>query len=164
MKSDNTIYTDGRRVAVTGHSLRVGKRIYPLNDISRYGLSKIIPERKTGVLMVLAGIAIGATAWLEVIPDNVDQWIPSLAIYGFAIPKRELLESIGTGLFVSGLLALIFTPVRYSVRIAIGAGEMDVVTSRKKKYISQIVEGLGEGLRRLHAHSRQQAYSMSVNR
>lgn len=162
--SQKTVYTDGKRVTVTGLSLRVGGRLYPLHDITRYGFATVVPERRLAILMISIGIAIAAMGMLEAIPAYAYQWIPAVTIQGYAIPPGELVNGSGLALIGLGLLALIAVPVRYAVRITTGAGEMNVVVSRRKAYIKRIVDGLGKALRRHYSDSAEETFGMSANR
>jgi hypothetical protein len=145
---EKTVYTDGKRVTVTGYSLRVGKRLYPLEDISRFGISRIVPARFPSVALMGLGAAIAALEFFKTIPYYVYYWVPAFTVYDYKVSQSELLTGTGVLLFSIGFLSLIVVPVRYGVRINSHVGDMNVVVSRRKKYVERIVDAIGEGLRR----------------
>ncbi|MEJ0033974.1 MAG: DUF6232 family protein [Bacteroidota bacterium] len=53
----------------------------------------------------------------------------------------------GAMIAVAGLLLAMLVKPRYAVRIKTAEGENDVVVSRQREYIRQIIEGLNKALR-----------------
>jgi len=126
-KSQRKVYDERARVSITNFSFCVGDRVYPFNIISRFGVSKITPNRKPGILT----IALGA----------------SLALIGL-FKGSYILGSVSLLLCISGLIAIFMASERYAVRILMGTEEMDALISREKSYAKGIVDSIKKELKR----------------
>jgi hypothetical protein len=144
MKNDKVLYTDGHDVMVTDSVLQVKKKWYKLNDITGHGLSIIQPARLPSFLMFGMGILFSLAGGTRVI-DASRMNIP------IGHDPNRLLFLIGICCIVFGVVLALSIGERYAVRITTSEGEKDVVISRKKEYITQIVRALNNAFfARLH--------------
>lgn len=150
---EKTVYTDGKKVTITGYSLRVGKRLFPLEDLVRYGVARISPTRLPSIFFMTLGAGVAASEYFRVIPEDVYYWVPVVRLPGFEVPQGMLLFTVGAFLFFVGLVSLIVVPVRYAVRITTNMGTMNVIVSRRREYIERIVDAIGTAV---HLRSRQE--------
>jgi hypothetical protein len=148
---EKTVYTDGKKVTITGYSLRVGKRLFPLEDLVRYGVARISPTRLPSILFMSLGAGIAALQYLRLIPETVYYWIPVARIAGYEVPQNILVFGTGALLFFVGAVSLIVVPTRYAVRITTNVGTMNVIVSRNRDYIERVVDAIGTAL---HIRSR----------
>jgi len=143
---EKTVYTDGKKVTITGYSLRVGKRLFPLEDLVRYGVARISPTRLPSILFMSLGAGIAALQYLRLIPETVYYWIPVARIAGYEVPQNILVFGTGALLFFVGAVSLIVVPTRYAVRITTNVGTMNVIVSRNRDYIERVVDAIGTAL------------------
>ena len=143
---EKTVYTDGKKVTVTGYSLRVGKRLFPLEDLVKYGVARISPTRLPSIMFMSLGAAIAAVEYFRLIPDYVYYWVPVVRVEGYEVPQNMLVFSTGVFLFFVGMVSLVVVPVRYAVRVTTNVGTMNVLVSRRRKYIEDIVDAITAAL------------------
>lgn len=143
---EKTVYTDGKKVTITGYSLRVGKRLFPLEDLVRYGVAKISPTRLPSILFMTLGAAVAALEYLRLIPNDVYYWVPVVRLAGFEVPQHMFVFGTGAFLFFVGAVSLVVVPVRYAVRVTTNVGTMNVIVSRRRAYIERIVDAIGTAL------------------
>jgi hypothetical protein len=151
---EKTVYTDGKKVTITVYSLRVGKRLFPLEDLNKYGVARISPTRFPSILLMTLGAAVAAAQWFRLIPENVYYWVPVVRLAGFVVPQNIFVFSTGAFLFFMGAVSLIVVPVRYAVRITTNMGTMNVIVSSRREYIERIVDAIGTAL---HIRSKPEA-------
>lgn len=145
---EKIVFTDGKKVTVTPYSLRVGKRLYPFEDITKYGLTRIRPNRLPALALMLTGAAVAAVEYFKVVPPNVYYWVPqSVTISDFTFSQSDIVTGAGILLFAFGLIAFVAMPTRYAVRVVNAVGDINAVTTRRKKYAQQIVDAIGIGIR-----------------
>jgi hypothetical protein len=137
MTTDKVIYTDGHDVVVTDSTLKVKSTSYRLNGITNAAFWTIRPDRWPGALLMLAGIIAAACGYLGVVPSNWSVQTNSGLMSGNMIAVWS-----GIGLLVIGLLTLILTKEKYAVRIGTAEGEKNAIVSRKREYITQIVDAV----------------------
>lgn len=148
MKTENVLYTDGHDVTVTDSVLRVRKKWYSLDGISKHGFSIIQPVRLPGILLLVAGFLLTGAGAL----DLVTRIIPSV----ITITNNANELSLGFGLLVllAGAAMMLSMSERYAVSITTAEGEKHVVVSKRKDYITQIVHALNEAFfARIHGNS-----------
>jgi hypothetical protein len=141
MNTDKVYYTDGHDVTVTQSTLKVHNKEYLLPGITRHGLSTLKPQRAPGLFLFIIGMLIVVIGAYQLIPpgffDNVmimDRWV---TVNDWAIVTGGLIA-------LTGLLIAMLVRPKYAVRIATAEGESDVVVSRQREYIRQIIEGLNK--------------------
>lgn len=138
MKTENVLYTDGHDVTVTDSVLQVRKKWYSLNGITKHRFSIIAPARLPSILLMTVGalLSIGGTANL-ITPGISD-------VFGLPLTPNELSLCLGIFLLLLGARMMWSQHERYAVSITTSEGEKDVVVSRHKEYIMQIVHALNE--------------------
>jgi hypothetical protein len=141
MNTDKVYYTDGHEVTVTSSTLKVHNKEYLLPGITRHGLSTLKPQRAPGLLLFIIGMLIVVVGVYQLIPPGyiqnvliMDRWI---TINDWAILGGALIALVG-------LLVATLVKTKYAVRIATAEGENDVIVSRHREYIRQIVDGLNK--------------------
>lgn len=139
MMQEKTLFTDGHEVTVTDSFFRVKKSFYELKGIKKHGVFIIHPDRLPAFLVILTGgmmITLGA---LRLIPGNL---MSHVELFSIQLNPSSLVLSLGGVVFISGWLFLILMRDRYAIRIATAEGERNVVVSRKREYINQILDAL----------------------
>lgn len=137
MTQDKLIYTDGHDVMVTESTFKVKNASYRLNGITKLCLWTIRPDRWPAILALLIGLAAVVSGMMGMIPADVN-----MATDGGYVTGNELALYIGAGLALVAIIALAVSKERYAVRIGTAEGEKNAVVSRKREYISQIVDAL----------------------
>ena len=154
MIPEKILYTDGHEVTVTDSFFKVKKSLYELKGITKHGFSIIHPDRLIPFLVLLLGIVM-LTLWADhLIPGN---FMSDLKFYSIEINANNTALSLGIGLFVTGALLLALMKDRYAIRIATAEGEKNVVVSRKKEYIYQILDALNHAFLNLITPGRKQS-------
>src|SRR5690606_42053099 len=110
---EKTVYTDGKKVTITGYSLRVGKRLFPLEVLVRCGMARTAPTRLPSILFMSLGAAVAAFEYFRLIPENVYYWVPVTRVAGYEIPQHLLMFGTGALLFFVGAVSIAVVPVRY---------------------------------------------------
>lgn len=154
MNTDKVYYTDGHDVVVTDTALKVNNKEYRLPGITRHGISTLRPSRAPGIFLFIIGMLLVAIGAYQLIPSSV---MEDTYIMGNVITVNHWAIVFGALLGLMGLLVASFVKPRYAVRISTAEGENDVVVSRHKEYIRQIIDGLNQafaaaGLREEHVY------------
>lgn len=145
---EKTVYTDGKKVTVTAYSLRVGKRLYPFEDITRYGLRRVRPNRLPSIALMITGAAVAAVGYLKVIPTEVLYWVPGeVAVYDFKLSQSDMVTGTGMLLFALGLISLFVLRTRYGVHVITAFENKNAVVTGKRHAV-QIVDAMDEGIQR----------------
>lgn len=135
MKNTEYLYTDGKDVVVTQSVLQTKDVEYRLKGITDFGMSIIKPQRLPGLLVTIAGISLVLNAFNIFITNQVLQ---SISI--------ELTQAakvlIGGCLVLAGLGYMIIVKGRYAVRIETAEGDKNVVISKSKIYVDQILNAI----------------------
>lgn len=141
MNTDKVYYTDGHEVTVTSSTLKVHNKEYLLPGITRHGLSTLKPQRAPGLMLFIIGMLIVVIGVYQLIPPGfvsnvrvMDRWV---TVNDWAIAGGALIA-------LSGLLIATLVRTKYAVRIATAEGENDVIVSKHREYIRQIIEGLNK--------------------
>ena len=138
MKTAKFLYTDGRDVVVTQSTLQVKKTEYQLRGITNFGMAVITAPKLPGLVITLIGMTIVANAFFH--------FIPSTFFDSISFPSLDLtLDSqiiIGGSVTLAGIALLISATKRYALRIQTAEGNKNVVVSRKREYVDQILHAL----------------------
>src|SRR5690606_3699263 len=146
---EKTVYTDGKKVTVTAYSLRVGKRLYPFDDILQYGLRRVRPNRFPSIALMVTGAAVAAVQYLNVIPAEVMYWVPpEVTAYDYKLSQADLVTGAGALLFALGLLSMFMLRTRYGVHVVTSFEDKNAVVTARRKHAEQIIDALDEGLQR----------------
>lgn len=152
MVPEKILYTDGHEVTVTDSFFKVKKSSYQLNGITKHGFFTIHPDRLTPFLIVLLGGMIVTLGAMRMIPDNL---LPRLHVMSFHLKANAVAVLLGTVVAATGALLLGLMRDRYAIRIATAEGEKNVVVSRRREYVYQILDALNYAFH-VVAPSRQQ--------
>ena len=148
MEPGKLIYTDGHDVVVTESSFKVKNTSYRLNGITKLCLWTIRPDRWPGVLLFLIGAVAVVVGYMNLLHAHLN-----LATDNGYIGANTLAIYIGAGLALLGLIVFAVSKERYAVRIGTAEGEKNAVVSRKREYISQIVDALNSAFDLGHTNS-----------
>ena len=139
MMTQKILYTDGHEVTVTDSLFIVKKSFYQLNGITKHSFFIIHPDRLTPFLTLLLGAMMITLGAFQLIPLKS---IPSLRVYSINVGPNTIAFVLGIIIFTVGSLVLGLMKDRYAIRIVTAEGEKNVVVSRKKEYINQILDAL----------------------
>jgi len=140
METNNTLYyTDGHQVTITDSGIKVKKTLYRLNGITRHGLSIIYPPRVPFIVLIVLGTGLFIAGTMNLIPTS---WNIYVNIFGFYFLAVSLFMASGVLLVLAGIFVMLRVREKYAVHIITAEGEKDVVVSRSREYISQIVDAL----------------------
>ena len=146
---EKTVFTDGKKVTVTAYSLRVGKRLYPFDDIIQYGLRRVRPNFFPSVALMLIGAAVAGIQYFKLMPTEVLYWVPpDVTAYNYKLSQAELVTGAGVLLFALGLISLVTLRVRYGVHVVTSFENKNAVVTARRKHAEQIVDAIDEGLQR----------------
>ncbi len=141
MKNENILYTDGHDVTVTSDMLKVRKKGYSLDGITKHHFSILPPSRVTCYTLLVLGALLEVIGAANLIPATA---LPDMAIFNQWLTANQVAIGAGIVLLLIGALWMMFTRERYAVSITTAEGERDVVVSQHKEYITQIVHALNE--------------------
>ena len=141
MNNDKVYYTDGHDVMVTSSTLKVHNKEYRLPGITRHGLSTLKPQRAPGLFLFIIGMLVVTLGAYQLIPPGL---IDNTLIMDRWVTVNDWAVVFGGLLALTGLLTAMLVRPKYAVRIATAEGENDVVVSRHREYIRQIIEGLNK--------------------
>ncbi len=140
METENILYyTDGHQVTITDSGIKVKKTLYRLSGITRHGLSIISPPRVPIAILIVSGIILFLMGAMNLGPVS---WNKYVQVFGFSFLTVSLLMLGGACLLLIGILMMLKLREKYAVRILTAEGEKNVVVSRSREYISQIVDAL----------------------
>lgn len=142
MREEDILYTDGHDVIVTYSAIQVKKKGYTINGITKHGVSILSPVRVPFVILFLLGIALCIAGYMNLAPDAWRHWRITFSSFVFSVNEFAMYAGIVLAI-VSGSLML-FLSERYAVTITTAEGEKNVVVSRHKEYINQIINALNE--------------------
>jgi len=141
MNSDKVYYTDGHEVVVTSSALKVHNKEFLLPGITRHGLSTLKPQRAPGLFLFIIGMLVVVIGAYKFVPPD---FVENKLIANRWITANDWAIVIGATIALAGLLIATLVKPRYAVRIATAEGENDVVVSKQREYIRQIIEGLNK--------------------
>ena len=139
MNDQPILFSDGRNVRVTDKELIVDSARYVLKSIARariHFISHFKYPAYTIIAMGIAGIMMGA---VKVFTNAAFE---ELYIGDFPITANRLSILIGAILFFLGAAWLYVLTDKYALVISTTDGERNPISSRRKKYIRQIVSAI----------------------
>ncbi len=141
MNTDKVYYTDGHDVVVTSSTFKVHNKEYRLPGITRHGLSTLKPQRAPGLFLFIIGMLIVVIGAYQLVPPG---FIENTLIMDRWVTANDWAVIIGAVVALAGLLIAMLVKTKYAVRIATAEGENDVVISKHREYIRQIIDGLNK--------------------
>jgi hypothetical protein len=139
MIQDKILYTDGHDVTVTDTMFHVRNMSYRLVGITKHGLHIMPPHRLPAFLLMFVGVLILVSGVLNLVPP---QYIPSMEAWGATLSGKTILLSAGAFLILVSVLVMGLLHERYALRISTAEGEKDVIVSKQKEYVTQIINAL----------------------
>jgi hypothetical protein len=147
MIPDKIIYTDGRDVTVTNSDLKVKNHLYNLNGILRHGLTKLKANRIPGIVLFVLGAVLIRLGMVETFSSEYNFYLGNTLV-----TSNVFAAWFGVALALAGTLQIVLVRDRYAVSIATAEGEKQVVVSRHREYVAQIVEALNQAYREIGFH------------
>lgn len=147
---DKVIYTDGDKVTVTDSTFHVRKHDYKLNGIIKHGLYVMRPSRLPAILLVLFGLMLMLIGFAGWVPADI---MRDVYIANTAVGVNTMTMAIGGLLALTGVITIGLLRDRYAVRISTAEGEKNVVVSKRKDYIAQIVDALSASHYAMHGNT-----------
>ena len=139
MIAGKILYTDGHEVTVTDSFFQVKKTLYQLNGITKHDFLIIHPDRLPAAIMLVIGVMALTPGALHLIPQSS---VPNVTFNSVEITANAICLGLGIVLLLAGSALMGLMKERYAVRIATAEGEKNVVISRSKEYVAQIVDAL----------------------
>jgi hypothetical protein len=149
MMPDKVLYSDGHDVTVTDSVLKVKNTVYKINGITKHALFKLKPQRFPSFFLLILGAILTICGVLQQISPNL---IPDMRFNETIVTANTLAVAAGLFLMLVGIIVIAVMHDRYAVRIATAEGEKNVVVSRHKEYVQQIVNALSEAFNFRTAH------------
>jgi Family of unknown function (DUF6232) len=115
--------------------------MYQLKGIINHDFLIIHPHRIMPLLIMVLGALTVVSGILRWVPKNL---VPSFHILSLAFGGNAVIMISGIALLIAGAAILSLTKVRYAIRLATAEGEKNVVVSKRKEYITQILDALNK--------------------
>lgn len=158
---EKVLYSDGGVVTVTERFLQVKKTGYDLKGITKYGLSILQPVRLPWLLVLGLGVSMVGMGILKVIPSD---WVAERYLDDILVTGNLVAILSGAVLIVLALGMLLSLSERYAVSITTADGEHNVVVSRRKEYVTCIVNALNSAFfARIQSDGRGKAREFTVS-
>jgi len=141
MIPEKVLYTDGHEVTVTESVFTVKNTMYQLKGITNHGFLIIRPHRLPPLFTVLLGAAMISLGALQAVPNSI---MSDFVFHSFRVSANAVATGLGAGLLVAGCVAFGLMKVRYAIRIATAEGEKNVVISKRREYVAQILDALNK--------------------
>lgn len=141
MKTENVLYTDGHDVTVTESAIHVKKKWYNISGITKHNFTILQPDRLPAGILLVLGTLLEIAGAASFIPFT---WIPDVYLFSTWVNANVMAMSFGILFLVVGAVWMLLTHERYAVSITTAEGEKNVVISKSKEYIMQIIRALNE--------------------
>lgn len=136
---DKVYYSDGSLVTVTERILQVKKTGYDLKGITRYGLSILQPVRLPWLAMLIVGASLIVAGVVKAIPET---WMTERYLDDVLVTGNLVAVLLGSVLALTAIGVLLSLSERYAVSITTADGDHNVVVSKRKEYVTCIVNAL----------------------
>lgn len=141
MKTENVLYTDGHDVTVTESMFQVKKKWYHLSGITKHNFMILQPDRFPSIMLLVVGTLLEIVGAAKLIPST---WLPNVYLFNVWLSANLMAIGVGILFLLMGATWIWLTKERYAVSITTAEGEKNVVVSKRKEYIAQIVHALNE--------------------
>lgn len=157
MTNEKVLYTDGHEVTVTESFIKVKRSLYQLNGITKHGFYTIHPDRLIPFLILLTGGMMIVLGSFQMMPAHFEIKPGGLSI----VPDMNAAAlALGVAMLILAALLWFFQGERYAIWIVTAEGERNLVVSRKREYINQILVALNHAfLNLIHSHRRSEMTS-----
>lgn len=136
---DKVLYSDGTVVTVTERMLQVKKTGYDLKGITKYGLSILQPLRIPWLAVLVLGIGMVVAGATQAVPAT---WVREGYVDDVLVTGNLVAILLGSVLILFATGVLLSLSERYAVSITTADGERNVVVSKRKEYVTCIVNAL----------------------
>jgi hypothetical protein len=144
MKPARILYIDRHCVIVTKNTLKIRNQSYTLKAVKEHKLSVLPAERKSGMLLLVMGMILITSHFLNFISPMV---LLDFGIEGSYISASKMALYSGLMLMIIGAIKISRVRKRYALRIATPEGEQNAIVSHKKEYIGHIINALNNAFR-----------------
>ncbi len=141
MKSEKVLYTDGHEVTVTESIFQVKKTMYQLKGIIHHDFLVIYPPRIPALITMLIG---AMTIFMAVLHWQPISAMPATRVLSSEISGTNAAVIVGCFLILIGVILLIAARVRYAIRLETAEGARNVLVSKRKEYVAQVLEALNK--------------------
>ena len=138
VKPDKFFYTDGRDVVVTSTNLIVKNTRYLLKGILDFSLAIVRPQRLPGLLLTILGLMFIVNAIFQFVPSSFYNMLD----FPDELIASEVQLSLGIGMLIIGTASMLLVRKRYALRIATATKNKNVIVSRRKEYVDQILTAI----------------------
>lgn len=140
MNNGKTLYfTDGNSVVVTNSSLQVKNAVYPLANIYSHKVSVVSPKRVSSTIFMGIGILVFICGAMNLLPSTLTG---STSILGFTIIKNALIMVTGIAILLCAMVIMFLLKEKYVVSLSTSRGEKQIIVSRKREYVNEIIDAL----------------------
>lgn len=140
MATERILYTDGHDVTVTDSEIRVRKQFYRLDGITRHGFTIIRPNLIPGIIIAALGLITVLAGFTEIVRDRNF----SLEVLSYSLDAKAITVLSGLALVAIGFITMSAMREKYAVHIVTAEGEHDVLISKRKEYVSIVVEAINK--------------------
>jgi hypothetical protein len=141
MIPEKVLYTDGHHVTVTESVFMIKNTMYQLKGITNHGFQIIRPHRLPPLFVALVGALLIFLGVSHIVPKH---FIPDFILQSIQLSVNTAAACLGAGLLVVGSVVFGLMKERYAIRISTAEGEKNVVVSRRREYIAQILDALNK--------------------
>jgi len=141
MNTEKVLYTDGHEVTVTESIFQVKKTMYQLKGIIHHDFLVLYPPRIPALTTMLIGaltIFMAALHWQPI------RALPTTHLLSAEISGTNTAVITGCLLILIGVMLLIAAKVRYAIRLETAEGARNVLISKRKEYVAQVLEALNK--------------------
>ena len=148
MNNEKVLYTDGHDVTVTESIFQVKKTMYQLKGIIHHDFLVIYPHRIPALLIMLMG---AVTIFLAVFRWQPLTALPSIHLLSLGISGMQTAIVMGCVLLAIGSVILMAARVRYAIHLETAEGGRNVLVSKRKEYVAQVLDALNKAFMNLLA-------------
>jgi hypothetical protein len=147
MTVDKIFYTNGNDVSVSDSMFTVKKKKYRLPGITHHSFKVLKPVRVPGLVLTGLGVIVMLMGSFRMFSSSGMQEID----YAQWMISSDLIGLVGGGIIVfAGLLVTFIVKPHYAVHISTAEGDSDVIVSKEREYVRQVVDALNRAFLASH--------------
>jgi hypothetical protein len=139
MTTERILYTDGHGVTVTDSAIKVRGKFYRMEGITRHGFAVIKQNLMPGMMIVLLGLLMVISGFTRTVQGNF-----FLEVFSYYISAQSLVIGTGAVLMAVGFWVMSIHREKYAVHIVTAEGEKNVLVSKQKEYVTQVLEAMNK--------------------
>ena len=144
MHPDTVIYTDGRNVKVTSSEFIIGHMKYLIDGIMAVRMHLIRSPKALPIILILIGALVVAAGLFY----NFGGGSESTYIANVAVTPERIAVFAGVLFMLSGIIMLSLLHDKYALLVTTAEGEKNLLISRNRDYVNQIMSAIREALQR----------------